>query len=376
MENASTDNGEAEPTPPGGSMTGDLPAANTTATEPAAVENASTDDNGAEAVPTLEKDAPPRPGATMAKSHKSHHRPLVLSTHPVASPGATYIQGENQPTPAPADLTPHDGLIVSGVGVLLARTPGDVTLTRDGIETANLDWLLDLAMRLGGRHPRVALEGDTFTITVTVEARNVTIKGDDPGFVALVPPPCETGVYEITRIAEPQELRDGERAVWEFSVFTRTGRLTLENLTLIEERRVTNLTATPEIFSFRAFAFTGDQEHPSVGLSDPVIAIRPAGAGSDASSLPALYTLACIQNSTLLPSETIPDAWKRSIGHDQITTGAAGHLDTLKGLGRSDLAAIYAEEGMTRDVPAAASSPFDAILEFFHNLIRLLTGGD
>ncbi len=377
--------------PPGDDGTEEMPGENATATpEPVTGGDASTDngeaepavaaddtgDDEAEATPTLEKDAPPRPGATLAKSHKSHHRPLVLSTHEAVSPGTTHIPDEDRSLAAPTPIVPRDGLIVSGVGVILDRTPGDVSLTRNGVETANLEWLLDVAMRLGGRHPRVAFEGETFTITVTVEARNTTITSDDPGFVVLVPPPCETGVYEITRTSEPGELRDGERAVWEFSVFTRTGRLTLEDLTLIEERRITNLTTTPDIFSFQAYALAGDQEHPSTGFSDPVIAIRPAGAGSGESSLPAFYTLVGIEDSLLLPSETIPDAWKRSIDHDQIVTGAAGHLDTTKALGRGDLEALYAEEGMTGvGMSATTSSLFDAIFGFFNGLLRMLTGG-
>ncbi len=259
--------------------------------------------------------------------------------------------------------------------MILDRTPGDVSLTRNGVETANLDWLLNVAMRLGGRHPRVAFEGETFTVTVTVEARNTTLAGDDPAYVVLVPPPCETGVYEITRTTEPRALRDGERAVWEFSVFTRAGRLALEDLSLIEERRITSLTTTPDIFSFRAYALAGDQEHPSMGLSDPVIAIRPAGAVGEISSLPALYTLAGIADSTLLLSETIPDAWRRGTSHDQIVAGAVGHLDTTKSLGRGDLEALYREEGMAGAGSAATSSLFDAILGFFSGLIRLLTGG-
>ena len=123
----------------------------------------------------------------------------------------------------------------------------------------------------------MAHEGETFAITVTVEARNVSLTRDDLACVVLVPPPVETGIYEITRTGGPEELRSGERAVWEFSVFTRTGRLTLEDLTLPEERQITNLTSTPDIFSFRAYAFSGDQEHPSMGISDPIISLRPSG---------------------------------------------------------------------------------------------------
>ncbi|WP_243668499.1 hypothetical protein [Methanoculleus chikugoensis] len=57
---------------------------------------------------------------------------------------------------------PSDGLFVRGIGgVILDRTPPeDVALTRSGgVEIANLDWLLDSAMRLGGRHPRAVFEG-------------------------------------------------------------------------------------------------------------------------------------------------------------------------------------------------------------------------
>lgn len=374
MKNASTDNGETALT--SNTTVGESTTVTPTATEEEEDEGTD-DDGGTEATPTMEKDVPPRPGATLARSHKSHHRPLVLSTHQVVSPKTTYTPGENRTTVAPATVVPRDGLIVSGVGVLLDRTPEDVALTRNGVEIANLDWLLDTAMHLGGRHPRVALEGETFTVTVTVEARNVTLAGEDPAYVVLVPPPGETGVYEITRTSEPGELRDGERAVWEFSVLTRTGRLTLEDLTLNEERQITNLTTNPEFFSFRAYALAGDQEHPSVGLSDPVIAIRPAGDGDVAgeSPLPALYTLVGIHNSTLLPSETIPGAWMRDIGHDQIVTEAAGHLDALKSLGRDELTTLYAEEEMDgTEAPAAASSPLDLVVEFFSDLLGWLSG--
>jgi len=378
MKNASTDNGGTALTSNTTSNTtvGESTTVTPTATEEEEDEETD-DDGGTEATPTLEKDAPPRPGATLAKSHQSHHRPLVLSTHQVVSPGTTYIPGENRLTVAPAAVVPRDGLIVSGVGVLLDRTPEDVALTRNGVEIANLDWLLNTAMHLGGRHPRVALEGETFTVTVTVEARNVTLTGEDPAYIVLVPPPGETGVYEITRTSEPGELRDGERAVWEFSVFTRTGRLTLEDLTLNEERQITNLTTNPEFFSFRAYALASDQEHPSVGLSDPVIAIRPAGNGdvAEESSLPALYTIVGIHNSTLLPSETIPGAWMRDIGHDQIVTEAAGHLDALKSLGRDELTALYTEEEMDgTGAPAAASSPLEMIVGFFGSLFGWLSG--
>ncbi|HOB17820.1 MAG TPA: hypothetical protein PKK74_03900 [Candidatus Methanoculleus thermohydrogenotrophicum] len=333
------------------------------------------------AEPTLEREAPPRPSATMAKSHKSHHRPLVLGDHPVVNPGSPTISSEEQTRVLPAATESSDGLVVSGVGILLARGPEDVPLTRNGVEIANLDWLLDPAMRLGGRHPRVAHEGETFTITVTVEARNVTLTKGDPAYVVLLPPPGETGVYEITRTSEPAELRDGERAVWEFSVFTRTGRLMLEDLTLSEERQVTSLTSTPDIFAFSAYAFTADQEHPSVRLSDPVITIRPAGEADIAkeSSLPALYTLAGIQNSTLLPSETITAAWARGVSHETITAEAAGHLDALANLERNRVITIYAEENGTggdigADVSAAGSSPLDLIVGLLRGLVGWFGG--
>lgn len=337
-------------------------------------------DDEVEATPTLERDAPPRPGATMAKSHTTHHRPLVLSNHPVANPGSSpTTTGANQTRVLPATAETGDGLIVSGVGVLLTRTAEDATLTRNGVEIANLDWLLDTAMRLGGRRPRVAHEGETFAITVTVEARNVSLTRDDLACVVLVPPPVETGIYEITRTGGPEELRSGERAVWEFSVFTRTGRLTLEDLTLPEERQITNLTSTPDIFSFRAYAFSGDQEHPSMGISDPIISLRPSGgeAGTtEDSPLPPLYTLAGIQNSALRPSETITGAWARGIDHDTIASGAIGHLDALAGLGRENIADIYLEENGTGDevVTDVAASPLDTITGFFSGLFGWLWG--
>src|SRR5690606_31066239 len=214
----------------------------------------------------------------------------------------------------PQAVVPRDGLVVQGVGVLLARTPEDVALTRNGVEIANLEWLLDPAMHLGGRHPRVAFEGDTFTVTVTAEARNVSIMEGDRAYVVLLPPPTATGVYEITRISEPRSLRDGERGVWEFSVVTRTGRLMLADLSLSEERLVTNLTSTPDLFAFRAYAFTDGQEVLSTALSDPVIATKPPEAGGVTAAeelpLPAIYACAGIQSSTLHPDETMMGAWE------------------------------------------------------------------
>jgi len=323
-------------------------------------------------IPTLEREAPPRPGATMAKAHQSHDRPLVQSDHQLVNPASPFTPVENETGALPEVVVPRDGLIVKGVGVLLARTPEDVALTRSGVEIANLDWLLDPAMHLGGRHPRAAFEGETFTVTVTVEARNLTLTGEEPACVALVPPPDELGVYEITRAREPGSIRDGERGVWEFSVATRTGRMTLADLTLPEERLVTNLTSNPEAFAFRAYAFAGNQEHPSTGLSDPVIAIRPdGGAGvAEESSLPALYTLVGVENSTLRPSETMTDAWRRGVEYDVITRGAAGYLDTLKNLGREEVTALYTGEGKgSAGEPAGSpSSPLDLIAGFFSGL--------
>ncbi len=344
----------------------------TNTTEPAATETAYVDDSDDEEntnpVPTLERYAPPRPSATMAKAHYSHDRPLVQSGHPLANPSSSYAPEENGAAQATGGVVPRDGLLVRGVGVILDRTPEDVALTRSGVEIANLDWLLDPAMRLGGRHPRAVFEGETFTVTVTVEARNLTVTGDNPAYVVLVPPPGETGVYEITRTREPRGLGDGERGVWEFSVVTRTGRLTLANLTLPEERLITNLTSNPDVFAFRAYALAGNQEVPSTGVSDPVLAIRTDGdAGmAEASSLPELYALAGIPDSTLRPSETMAGAWARGIGHDTIVAGAIGHLETLSALGEEELAAVYGWEGGAEEgEPSASSSLFDRIMEFF-----------
>lgn len=155
----------------------------------------------------------------------------------------------------------------------------------------------------------------------------------------------------------------------------------LEDLTLSEERQVTSLTSTPDIFAFSAYAFTADQEHPSVRLSDPVITIRPAGEADIAkeSSLPALYTLAGIQNSTLLPSETITAAWARGVSHETITAEAAGHLDALANLERNRVITIYAEENGTggdigADVSAAGSSPLDLIVGLLRGLVGWFGG--
>jgi len=328
-----------------------------------------------EATPTLAKYAPPRPGATMAKAHYSHDRPLVQSGHQLVNPGSSYDPEANETAQAAPVAVARDGLLVRGVGVILDRTPEDVALTRSGVEIANLDWLLDPAMRLGGRHPRAVFEGETFTVTVTVEARNLTVTGDNPAYVALVPPPGETGIYEITRTREPRGLGDGERGVWEFSVVTRTGRLTLANLTLPEERLVTNLTSNPDAFAFRAYAFAGNQEVLSTGVSDPVLAIRPDRSAETAeiSSLPELYALSGIPDSTLLPAETMAGAWARGVDHDTIVAGAIGHLEALSDLEKEEIAAVYDLEGGVGEGDRSASSPsiFDRIMEFLSGLFGM-----
>ncbi len=353
----------------------------TNTTEPTATETAYVDDSDDEEKeetgnespsPTLERYAPPRPSATMAKAHQSGDRPLVQSGHQIVNPSSSPTPGGDELGTASASVEPDNGLLIKGVGVLLDRTPENVALTRSGVEIANLDWLLDPAMRLGGRHPRVAFEGEAFTVTVTVEARNLTVTGVDPAYVVLVPPPDETGVYEITRVREPRGLLDGERGVWEFSVVTRTGRLTLANLTLPEERLVTNLTSNPDVFAFRAYAFAGSQEIPSTGVSDPILAIRPDGSAgmAEASSLPELYALAGIQDSMLRPTETMAGAWARGVGHDTIVAGAVGHLEALRDLGKEEIAAVYDLEGGDGggEQSAPSSSIFDQIMEFFRGL--------
>jgi hypothetical protein len=359
-------------------LTGTPSANATTSQESAASETEYVDDSDDEEeentspVPTLEREAPPRPGATMAKAHYSHDRPLVQSGHQLVNPGSSYTPETNETAQAAPVAVARDGLLIRGVGVILDRTPEDVALTRSGVEIANFDWLLDPAMRLGGRHPRAVFEGETFTVTVTVEARNLTATGDSPAYVVLVPPPDETGVYEITRTREPRGLGEGERGVWEFSVVTRTGRLTLANLTLPEERLVTNLTSNPDAFAFRAYAFAGNQEVLSTGVSDPVLAIRPdrRAETAEVSSLPELYALAGIPDSTLRPSETMTGAWARGVDHDAIVAAAVGHLQALSNLGREDIAAVYDLEGGIGEGDQSASSPsiFDQIMEFLSGL--------
>jgi len=325
--------------------------------------------------PTLERFAPPRPSATMAKAHYSHDRPLVQSDHPLVNPSSPYTAEENGAAVPTGAVAPHEGLFVRGIGVILDRTPEDVALTRSGVEIANLDWLLDTAMRFGGRHPRVAFEGETFTVIVTVEARGVTITEENPAYVVLVPPPDETGVYEIARTREVQTLEDGERGVWEFSVTTRTGRLTLADLTLPEERLVTNLTSNPDLFAFQAYAFAGDQEVPSAGVSDPVLAVRPDGdaGAAEESGLPGLYAHLGIENPTLGPSETMTGAWARGVDHDAIVAAAAGHLEALSGLGKEEVATVYDLEGGGGGGEQSTSSPsiFDPIMEFFEGLFGM-----
>ena len=329
-------------------------------------------------VPTLQKYAPPRPSATMAKAHQSHGRPLPQGDHQIvtsASPLKLNGSSTNETETPPSLAMPHEGLIIRGVGVILDRTPEDVPLTRRGVQIASLDWLLDPGMTLGGRHPRAVFEGETFTVTVTVEARNLSAIKEGEGYVVLVPPPVETGVYEITRIREPASLQDGERGVWEFSVTTRTGRLALANLTLPEERLITDLTRYPDLFAFRAYSFAGDQRLLSSGVSDPVLSIRPDGdiGAAEERSLPAIYALAGLTNSTLHPSETIPEAWARGLDHDTIVVGAVGHLDHIKTLGKEEVTAIYTEEEMTGPEGQAqvgsSSSPFEMFAEFFRTLL-------
>ncbi|KDE56535.1 hypothetical protein [Methanoculleus sp. MH98A] len=339
------------------------------------VDDSDDDEEDESPVPTLERYAPPRPSATMAKAHYSHDRPLVQSGHQIVNPGLPYTSGENETGIPSAAAVPRDGLFVRGIGVLLDRTPEDVALTRSGVEIANLDWLLDPAMLLGGRHPRAVLEGERFTVTVTVEARNVTITEENPAYVVLVPPPDETGVYEITRTREFRTLGDGERGVWEFSVVTRTGRLTLANLTLPEERLVTNLTSNPNLFAFQAYALAGDQEVPSSGFSDPVLAIRRDGSAETAevSSLPGLYALSGVENSMLSPSETMAGAWARGVDHDAIVAAAVGDLEALSTLGKEEIAAVYDLEGGGAGGAQSAPSPsiFDQIVEFFEGLFGM-----
>lgn len=323
-------------------------------------------------IPTLEREAPPRPNATMARAHQYYDRELPLGGHQLISPVSTYTPAEDEPEAPPSVAVPRDGLIVRGVGTLLDRTPEDVVLTRSGVEIANLDWLLDTAMILGGRHPRAVFEGETFTVTVTVEARNITLSEGDEAYVVLVPPPGETGVYEITRLGGPRSLRDGERGVWEFSVVTRTGRLALADLTLPEERLVTNLSAKPDLFAFRAYAFIDGQEIPSTALSDPVLSIRPDGAAvpAESRSLPEIYAAAGIEDSMLDPSETMTGAWQRGIGYEAIVAGAVEHQDAIQALGLEKLAAIQTlEEGEGGENPGdSSSSPFDWIARFFGGL--------
>ncbi len=372
---ATTDDGD-EPVP-----TLEAPTV-TDAQEPTAPAIEATDDGDEDEeegepipIPTLERDVPPRPNATMARSHQFIDRPLPQGDHPLVrpTPPLSFEKNETE-VPQLEVIAPQDGLFVRGVGVLLARTPEGVALTRNGVEIATLDWLLDVAMRLAGRHPRVAMEGERFTVTVTVEARNMTFPASEPAYVVLVPPPGEIAVYDITRTKEPESLRAGERGVWEFSVVTRTGRLTLENLTLSEERFITNMTSYPDVFAFRAYAIADGQDAPSMGFSDPVIAIRPGGSVKTESTLPALYALLLVDDSILQPSETAIDAWRRGVDYGEFTAVAGEHLDTLGSLGKEEVAAVHAGQGRAGAAAGPSLSPLDLIAEFFSNIFRWFSG--
>ncbi|KAF5031620.1 hypothetical protein DSECCO2_625830 [anaerobic digester metagenome] len=117
---------------------------------------------------------------------------------------------------------------------------------------------------------------------------------------------------------------------------------------------------------------------PSSGFSDPVLAIRRDGDAETAevSSLPGLYALSGVENSTLSPSETMAGAWARGVDHDAIVAAAVGDLEILNGLGKEELAAIYdleggGEGGAGGDPSASSPSIFDQIMEFFRGLFGM-----
>jgi hypothetical protein len=337
--------------------------------------------------PTLEREVAPRPNATLSEARLHPDQPFEPSTHPLASQSnrsSTQPELESE-TPAISTLAPYDasaqrdGLVIEGIGMFLSRTPGDVAVTENGSGVAKLDRLLDPAMHASTQQPRVAFEGETFTVTVTAEARNVTIPQGTASYVVLAPPTGETGVYEIERKSGPTELSSGERGVWEFAVYTRTGRIVPDNLTPGEENWISNLTSIPEAFSFHAYASTEGQASPSIAVSDPVIALQSGnGTGTNEApedELPAIYAHARIVSPTLRSSETMTEARDRGVSNDVIYGEALQHLAVLQNLDYDDIKALYADEEQGRQAnvadsaSSASSSPIDQILGIFHDLI-------
>ncbi|MDN7024662.1 hypothetical protein FGU65_07125 [Methanoculleus sp. FWC-SCC1] len=270
---------------------------------------------------------------------------------------------------------PDEDLRIRGMGVYVTHTPASIGIMENGTKVAYLSWLLNESMLSSGE-PRVALEEETFRVLVTLEAYNRSFAGDDPIFVVLAPPPGETGVYRITRAAAPATLMAGERSAWSFDVTTLVGRIALENLTATEKGKITNMTAYPGMFSFRAYVFTDgrDEAFASV-VSDPVITVRPAMARDGPyPDLPDCYTLVGMSSSAMQASETLNDAWQRGVSEDEILAASASNLLQLQSLSKEDLQRLYALQSPAQPLQATGASPLDGIIAAFVNMVGWLQG--
>ncbi len=248
------------------------------------------------------------------------------------------------------------------MGVYVAHTPDRIGVMENGTKVAYLSWLLSDEMSAPG-NPRVALEEEMFRVSVTLEARNRSFSGDDPIYVVLVPPPGETGIYRITRTAAPVSLAEGERNAWSFDVATLVGRIALDNLTDTERSQITNMTAHPEVFSFRAYAFTDGLDEIVSVASDPVITVRPASVrGGQYPDLPESYRILGIDSSILQVSETLNDAWRRGVSEDEVIAASSADLLVLGSLSKEDLKNLHAAQSPSAAVQAIESSPVDGIV--------------
>ncbi len=260
------------------------------------------------------------------------------------------------------------------MGVYVTHTPDRVGVTTNGTKVAYLSWLLNDTLLASG-NPRVALEEEKFRVSVTLEAHNVSFADDNRIYVVLVPPPGETGIYRISRAAAPAVLADGERNAWSFDVATLSGRVALDNLTDGERAHISNMTAYPEMFSFRAYIFTDSRGEIASVASDPVITVRPASVrGGQYPDLPDIYQISGMDSSTLQVSETLNDAWRRGVSEDEILAASSANLLALRSLSKEDLKSLYASQSPAAAVQAIESSPVDGVISLLVSVAGWLQG--
>ncbi|RXE56974.1 hypothetical protein ABH15_02205 [Methanoculleus taiwanensis] len=295
-----------------------------------------------------------QPSLTATPGTPSGQHPAVRDVPDLATPAPTLV------TRPGAD---QDLLRITGIGIYESNTPDTVAITANGTKVGYLARLIDDAMRAPGHQPRVAFEERTFTVSVTLEARNVSFSESTPVYVVLIPPAEETGIYRITRTAAPGILAAGERNAWRFSVTPLSARLTLENLTSTETAGITNLTGYPDLFTFRVVAFTDAYDGVATAVSDPVISVRPAAAGAATVLLPDYYSQMEVGTTPVLQaSETLNAAWLRGVGEDEILNVSGTRLAVIQSLGREDLESIYLAESPAPAIREVGISPFDTIV--------------